>query len=93
MRFVEWTDDKGWLHRSVLRDGDPNELAPVGLASGVPDVNQLDWDAIRKDLNNNLHNRGLFTWEDVQEIGGLQGAIMAVMRRRLIQLYRENSRR
>lgn len=93
MKLVEWQDKKGWLRRSLLRDEDSAQSAPSGVPQGVPDVTALDWGNIPKELNNQLHNRGLFSHEDVvRSQDGLTGAILAVLKRRLIKLYRQTDR-
>ena len=93
MKLVEWEDEQGWLRRSLLRDEDDDQHAPMGVPQGVPDVTQLDWENLPRELNNELHNRQLFTFEDVQRSqDGLTGAVLAVLRRRLIRLYRQNGR-
>lgn len=90
MKLVEWRDKKGWLRRSLLRDEDDNQSAPLGIPQGVPDIMELKWRDIQRELNNELHNRGLFSHDDVvRSQNGLTGAILAVLRRRLIGLYRQ----
>jgi hypothetical protein len=90
VRYAEWTDDRGRLRRSLVRDGDPDALAPQGLPRGVPDLGRLDWEAVERDLHNALHRRGLYTWEDVQRAqDGVTGAVLAALRRRVTALYRE----
>lgn len=90
MRCVEWKDGRGCLRRSLVRDGDPDTLAPQGVPQDVPDLERIDWEELQRELHNELHRRGLFTWGDVQRSqNGLTGAILAVVRRRLVALYRE----
>ena len=93
MRHVEWTDKGGRLRRSLVRDGDPDALAPLGLPRGVPDLDRVDWEGVKRDLHNELHRRGLFTWEDVQQSqDDITGAVLAALKRRLVALYREGTR-
>lgn len=90
MRLVEWTDRHGYKHKSLILDSDPDYKAPEGVLQDPPDVRQLDWDEIQRDLHNALVERGLLTWTDVQrEQNGLSGAISAVMKNRIVRLYRE----
>lgn len=90
MRQVEWTDEKGWKHLSLIRDNDPDEMAPHGIKSDPPDIEQLDWDQIKKELHNSLVNRRLVNWQDVQQQGeGIKGAILSALRRRIIDLYKD----
>ena len=93
MRRVEWTDKRGYRHRALVRDEDPDSAAKHGLKLDPPSVGNLDWEGIKKDLHNALLDRGLIDWPAVQKAprGSLTGAIIAVMRARLIALYRENT--
>lgn len=89
MKQVKWEDERGYRHVSLVRDDDPEEKAPMGIPQGPPPLDNLDWDGIKRDLHNALVDAGLFSWRDVQESGGLRGAILSVLRKRLIYLYRE----
>lgn len=88
MRTVKWTDANGYKWRSLVRDGDPDEAAKQGILQGPPNLEELDWAAVKRDLHNALVDSGLFSWRDVQEKPGLQGAILT-LKRRLVTLYRE----
>lgn len=90
MREVTWKDRDGKPHRSLVRDGDPDSFAPMGISFDPPDVTvALDWNEAAKELYEQLFNRGLSTWEDVQKSGnGLTAALRAVFVGRLRALYR-----
>jgi len=89
MKQVEWIDENGWKHLSLIRDNDPDEMAPHGIKSDPPDIGQLDWDQIKKELHNSLVNRRLVSWTDVQQQReGLKGAILGTLRRRIVNLYK-----
>lgn len=91
MKLVLWTDDKGRKHRSFLRDSDPDHLAPLGVPDDPPNLDRLDWDAIKIELHNALVERGLITWQDVQKSqSGISSSVLAVFRRPLIGLYRSD---
>jgi hypothetical protein len=92
MRQVRWTDKHGYNHRSLVRDDDPDEMASQGILQDPPNLDELDWEAIKRDIHNALVDAGLVSWRDVQERRGLRGAILSSMKRRLIQLYREAER-
>jgi hypothetical protein len=92
MRIVKWTDDHGYKHRSLVRDGDPDEMGPQGVLQDPPNLDELDWEGIKRDLHNSLVDIGLISWRNVQEVEGLRGAILGAMKRRLVQLYREEER-
>ena len=90
MRVVTWTDRNGYKHRSLVRDTDPDEAAPQGVLQDPPNLDELDWEAVKRDLHNGLVDAGLYSWRDVQRIQvGLRGAILSAVRKKLIYLYRE----
>jgi hypothetical protein len=89
MRLVSWEDDRGYKHRSLIRDDDPDDMASQGILQDPPNLDELDWEGIKRDLHNHLVSGGLISWRNVQEIRGLRGAILSSMKRRLVQLYRE----
>jgi len=90
LKIVNWTDSDGFNHRSLLKDSDHDSLASRGIPQDPPDVRRLDWRAIQRNLHNELLNRGLLTFEDVQERSSEVSAAMRVaLLRPLIRLYRE----
>lgn len=92
MRIVTWTDKHGYKHRSLVRDADPDDAAPMGIRQDPPNLEQMDWEGVKRDLHNTLVDMGLFSWREVQQRQGLPGAILGAMRTRLITLYREAER-
>jgi hypothetical protein len=89
MRCVNWTDQNGYKHASLLRDGDSDALAKYGLPHDPPDLNQINWEDIKKEIWNKLVEQGLYTWSDVQRQGNaIQGVLNSVVRSRIIALYR-----
>ena len=93
LRPVEWVDDKGYKRRRLVRDGDPDTLGMLGVPEEPPDINQLDWVAIRRDLHNQLMNRKILTWKDVQVAQvGLSAAVRAAIVRPLKMLFREEDK-
>jgi len=89
MRMVIWEDASGYKHRSAVRDWDSDELAMHGISQDPPTVDDLDWEAIKRDLHNSLVLRGLFDYNDlVREQNGVTGAILSALRGRVIGLYK-----
>jgi hypothetical protein len=95
MRAVIWTDENGYLHRSLIRDDDQDyRAAEVGIPTEPPDVCLLDYsgleidvDEFQKALHNQLVRLGLITWKDVQRSqNGVTRAIMAAGKDRKILL-------
>ena len=90
MKTIEWVDERGYKRRSMLRDDDPDELAHMGIPlPGPPDLDQLDWGHLQRELHNALFNAGLFTWQDVQVAQtGVTSAILTGFKRPVVTLYR-----
>ena len=92
MRQVIWTDDKGFKKVVMLRDSDPDSMARAGIPVRLP-VDDLDWNAIKRDLNNILIDRGLFTLDDVKASkSGLHNAITYALLRKLTKAYKEKEK-
>lgn len=89
MKQITWTDERGYRHRSLVRDGDSDEMANQGILQDPPSLEELDWEGIKRDLHNALVDAGLYSWRDVQRKQGLRGAILSAIKKRLIYLYRE----
>jgi len=95
MRLVEWKDDDGWKHLAWVRDSDPDAMAVQGrgISADPVDITELDWGAIKRDLHNQLVNRRLSNFQDVQnQRNGLRGAVLAVLHNRLTTLYKLKER-
>lgn len=94
MKTVSWTDARGYERRSLLPSGEPDELARLGVPQDPPDLDDLDWDAIKRELHNEIVARGLFTFRDVQRSqGGLVGAAQVTLVKHLVALYRRGSQK
>lgn len=89
MKLVEWTDENGFKRGSLLREQDPEVLKESGVPVGPPNLDFLDWEGLKRDLHNQLYQRGLFTWDDVvAKQNGVTSAILSAMRKRVVTLYR-----
>ena len=88
MKVVTFEKD-GYKYKSTMRDVDTNPSQ--GIIQGPPNLDELDWVAIKRDLHNALFDAGLMSWLDIQQNQGLPGIILGAMRRRLINLYREET--
>jgi hypothetical protein len=58
------------------------------------DLSRVDWAALRAALEEELRNRGLFTWADVSRLeqkGHLSQAILVVVRPAVIRVYRQEA--
>jgi len=92
MRRIIHTDNDGYRRVVMLRDSDPDSMARAGIPVSLP-VDDLDWEAIKRDLSNILIDRGLFTLDDVKASkDGLRSAIMYALFRRLGTAYKEKDK-
>lgn len=90
MKVTRWIDSNGYQRVSVVHDKDSVLEAVHGLRKGPPDITALDWEDIIRDLHNELVDRKLFSYQDViQSKSGISGAILSVLRRRIITLYKQ----
>ena len=90
MRLVSWVDKDGWKHRSLVKDDDPDDCAPHGIPQDPPDVHDLDWDGIKRDLHNRLVDLGLYDYADlVKQQTGVTSATLSALRKRVVELYKQ----
>ncbi len=92
MKTVTWTDERGWKHVSLIPDGVPDTptMRKAGIRQDPPDLSELDWEGIKRELHNSLIDAGLVTWRDVQRQGNsIQGIVMRVIRKPIVELYRQ----
>ena len=92
MKPVIYTDKNGYIRRSLVRDTDDESDGEFGIPYGPPDVRQIDWEALSKEIHNTLASSGLFTWQDVQQSSVGITAATSILKRELIRLYREDAK-
>lgn len=87
MKIATYTDEKGYKRRVICKDGVPVEY---GIPQEPPDLSQIDWEEVKKELHNILVDRELITLKDVHKAGNaVTSGILKVLKRRVINLYRE----
>ena len=90
MRRVTWTDRRGWKHVSLVRDNDPDEAGQTGVPVGPPDLDRLDCEEVKRDLNNMLVEMGILTYRDIQRLNtAVSTAVRSVLTTRVVNLYKE----
>lgn len=90
MKLVKWEDGNGYLRQSYVMEGDPDSAAPKGLPHEPPDLSEINWDEVQRDLHNALLEQGLTTWQDVQAQQNTLGPmIVSALKKRIIALYRK----
>lgn len=88
MKKVIFEDEDGFKHVSLIRDTDPVTMAPQGILSDPPDIRELDWESIWREMNNLLVDRGFHNLQSLQ-ISGLDNSIITPIKRRLVDAYRQ----
>ena len=89
MRRVIWEDRNGYTRASLVRDGDPDEAAEYGVPIEPPDLDEIDWEEVKRDLHNNLVRKGLFTYEDMRNAQkGIRSAVILALHKKVVDLYR-----
>ena len=91
MKRVVYEDETGFKSVALIRDRDPDTMAPQGIPCGPPDVRTLDWDNILKEMNNLLVDRGLTNLQSLNN-GGLDNSIIIPIKRRLIAAYKQKEK-
>lgn len=90
MRRVDWTDEQGRRRRSLIKDSDPDSVAPRGIPVEPPDIyNGIDWDAVKAEIASMLYEQQLYTWQDVISNQQAFGAAQSVIKRHLVNLYKQ----
>ena len=90
MRSVTWTDHNGYLRRSLIKDTDSDNMAEYGIPDGPPDVDGVDWETVKREINNLLVENGFNTWKDLQRSQIGLNIVTSVLKRHLAQLYYEH---
>jgi hypothetical protein len=93
MKIVEWTDGKGYRHKSKIRDNDPDSMAMKGIPCDPPNIDSLDWEEMKRELHNNMLDLNLTSWENVvKSNNGIVTVIQRTFKRPLVNLYKRELR-
>jgi hypothetical protein len=88
LKKVVFTDKDGLKRLSILRDKDNDPEA--GIIQSPPDLSQLDWQVIVKNIHNGLMEHELITLKDVQIRGAeFNKIIMAAVVKPIFGLYQQ----
>lgn len=88
MKLLTYTDSDGFTYQSLVRDNDTDPS--IGLIQSPPDLRQLDWDAIARNIHNALLERELFTIQDIQIRGTeFNQIILAKVVKQIYRLYQD----
>lgn len=91
MKTVIYQDERGLLHRAQIPDTMNASLAMQGIPLDPPDLAQLlDWDELKRKLQNALIENNLFELKDLQGNDRLKNVILTVFQRPITDLYRNH---
>lgn len=89
MRRVTYTDKFGYKKVSLVRDTDPDDLAPMGVPLGPPDLSLVDWEEVKKDLNNMLVDRGILNYIDIQRnSSAVSSCVRSCLTSKIVNAYK-----
>lgn len=90
MKNLIYTDQLGYNFLSLVRDTDTDPS--IGILSGPPHLNQIDWQDIGRELHNKLLEKGFYTLKDIQQRqADFNQIILSVIGRKIFRLYQEES--
>lgn len=90
MRQVVYEDKNKRLRRVLLTDEMTDEQAAYGIPAGPPDIDLIDWEAVKRDINNYLVKNNVNTRMDLQRTRSLD-IVCNVLRREVDRVYREKA--
>ena len=91
MKLIKYTDNAGFKRRSLIKDTDSEDDAQYGVPAGPPDLRQLDWTQLKRDMSNALADQELWTLQDLQRSQIGVTVATNVLKRALIMLYRQDA--
>lgn len=91
MKLVSWEDERGYMHQAYIPDGAPDSAAKEsGIPHDPPDLSEIDWEEVAREIHNALVAQGLITWQDVmRQQTTLVPILTSSLKRRLQLLYRK----
>lgn len=89
MKHIIYEDPEGFRRRVIVRDSDTQAEAAYGIPAGPPDIRLLDWESLLREMNNALTDNNLYTWDDIQRSQSGVMIAASVVRRALIDMYRQ----
>lgn len=95
MKTVEWTDKDGYNHKALLRDNDPDEMAwnGYGISADPPDIEGIDWSAVKRDLHNLLLLHGITGFDSIRQGNQFFGSVLTkCLKRNVITWLKEYSK-
>jgi hypothetical protein len=93
MRTVIIIDRFGYKRAYLCTDDMSDEEAEQGIPRTLPDLDLIEWEEVKKQLNNMLVDRGIFTLADVYNAqNAVSSTCRSVLKNRIVNLYRNRNR-
>lgn len=88
MKTIDWVDDRGRKRRSLVKDTDGIEAAQYGIPVEPPDIRNLDWDAVIKEIEDKQFEHRMYDWQQAQQSPAAIQECINVFKRHFIRLYK-----
>ena len=89
MKILIYEDTNGKLHRSILRDDDPDSLVDEGIPLDPPNIEDILEEA-KITLHNELVRKGLFDVKSINDHNGaLSSSVKKCITNKIIKRYLE----
>jgi hypothetical protein len=88
MKTIDWVDEKGRKRRSLVKNSDGIEAAPLGIPVEPPDIRKLDWEAVIREIEEAQYNHGMYSWTQAQQEPGAIQECINIFKRHFIRFYK-----
>jgi hypothetical protein len=89
MRRVTYVDRRGYKKVALIRDTDPDEAAAQGLPLGPPDLDELDFEEVKREINDSLVREGVLSIRDLsRQPSAVTIAVRDAMVHRIVALMK-----
>ncbi len=89
MKLVIIEDNKGYFHRMFITPDMDERDAHMGLIDDPPNLDELDWEQIKKELHNLLVKRAIISIDSSEELKNLSNTIVSVVQPKIVALLRQ----
>lgn len=90
MRRVIYTDRRGYKRVALVRDTDPDEAAAQGLPLGPPNLDELDFEEVKKEINDALVRENVLSIRDLpRSPNAVTKAVRDAMVHRVVALLKQ----
>jgi hypothetical protein len=91
MKVATYTDANGFKRAVLIKDTDDERHAERGIPAGPPDLEDIDWFALRREVNNIFAEQGVLDWLSYQQKPEAASAALSVFKRHIVDLFRRSA--